>query len=212
MDVEHALKCKRGGWVSRRHLEVLRAWKRYLVRGGYSTVREEPLLRPLPPGAIVREGTTMERDARADLVARGEGGRDWYYDVAIIDTGAPTHRGRPSCKALSDYEDRKRKKYSDRVAPLGAFAPLVCSVYGTLGPSAALTAHRVAQGVDPDREERSVVVDLHAAVLQAAVIKATSLCIRGRSWSSLPPVAVADILEDPMAMMDCAKGHDPDAL
>ena len=211
-DISHALQCKRGGWVTRRHLEVLRAWKRYLIRGGYSTVREEPLLRPLPPGSVARHGTTLEMDARADLVARGEGGRDWYFDVAIIDTGAPTYMGKTSDKALRDYEERKIIKYADRIAPLGVFTPLICSIYGTLAPSAALTAHRVAQGVDPDREERTSVVDLHAAVLQVAIIKATSLCLRGRSWSSLPLVDVADPIEDATGLLDMAKGRDQDLL
>jgi len=211
-DIDHALKCKRGGWVSRRHLEVMRAWKRYLTRGGYTTVQEEPLLRPLPPGAIARDGTTLEIDARADLVARGQGGRDWYFDVAVIDTGAPSYLTMTSDKALRFYEERKIKKYADRVAPLGAFTPLVCSVYGTLAPSAAICAHRIAQGVDPDRDERSAVVDLHAAVLQAAVIKATSLCLRGRAWSSLPLVDVADPVEDATGMLDSAKGRDPDLI
>ena len=34
-------------------------------------------------------------------------------------------------------------------------------------------------------------MDLHAAVLQAAIIKATSLCLRSRSQASLPSVDVA---------------------
>ena len=192
-DIDHALRCKKGGWVSRRHLEVIRAWKFYLSRGGFHSVREEPYLRPLPPGAVVREGTTRELDARADLVARGDGGRDWYFDIAIIDSLADRHSsgGKSSVKALTDYEKKKNTKYSDRIAPFGGFIPLISTVYGTLGPAAALFAHRVAHGVDPDREEKSAVVDLHTTVLQAAIIKATSLCLRGRSLASLPPVDVA---------------------
>ncbi len=197
--------------MSRRHLEVLRAWKRYLIRGGYSTVHEEPLLRPLPPGAIARSGTTLEMDARADLVARGEGGRDWYFDVAVIDSGAPSYLKKTLTKVLQEYEEYKLRKYADRVAPLGAFSPLVCTVYGTLAPSAALSAHRVAHGVDPDRDERSSTVDLHAAVLQASIIKATSLCLRGRAWTSLPLVDVADPIEDASGSLVAAKGRDPEA-
>ena len=207
-DVEHALKCKRGGWVSRRHLEVIRAWKRFLIRGGYTAVQEEPLLRPLPPGVFPRPGTTMQLDARGDLSARGEGGRTMVGDVAIIDSGCPTYAAKPSFVALQDYESRKNTKYFDRIAPYGAFIPLVCTVYGTLGPSAALTAHRVAQAVDPDRDERSAVVDLHAAVLQAAVIKATSLCLRARSCNSLPLVDVAQPEEDATCLLNCARERD----
>jgi hypothetical protein len=185
-DLDHALRCKKGGWVSRRHLEVIRAWKFFLQKGGYHSIREEPFLRPLPAGAVARAGTTRDLDARADLVARGEGGRDWYFDIAVIDSFAALPLGKSSLKALTDYETKKNKKYFDRIAPLGGFTPLVCTIYGTLGPAASVFAHRVAHRVDPDREERSAVVDLHSAVLQTAIIKATSLCLRGRCQTTLP--------------------------
>jgi hypothetical protein len=208
-DVDHGLRCKKGGWVSRRHLEVIRAWKFYLTRGGYHSPREEPFLRPLPAGAAARAGTTRELDARADLLARGEGGRDWYFDIAIIDSFAARHAGLSSLKALTAYEQKKNKKYFDRVAPLGGFIPLVCTVYGTLGPAASQLAHRVAHGVDPDREESSAVVDLHSAVLQAAIIKATSLCLRGRSQTSLPIVDVASSFpEDAAGQLSLVRERD----
>ena len=59
----------------------------------------------------------------------------------------------------------------------------------------------------PNRDERSATVDLHAAVLQAAVIKATSLCLRGRSWSSLPLVDVAENIDDATGLLYGAKGR-----
>jgi hypothetical protein len=212
-DVDHALRCKKGGWVSRRHLEVIRAWKFYLTKGGYYSLREEPFLRPLPAGVVARAGTTLELDARADLIARGEGGRDWYFDIAIIDSFAARHACVSSLKALTAYELKKIKKYFDRVAPLGGFIPLICTVYGTLGPAASQFAHRVAHGVDPDREESSAVVDLHSAVLQASIIKATSLCLRSRSQASLPLVDVASSFpEDAAGQLSMVRERDGGAF
>lgn len=196
MSLEHALECKRGGWVMRRHHEVVRSWKRYFERGGARSVQVEPVLRPLPRGSSARPSTNFADDARADLVVRSSEGRDEFFDVAVLDTGAPTYAHKTSAKALADYEERKCAMYSDRVAPFGTFTPLICSVYGTLAPAAAATAARVARGVDAGREERDAVVDLHAAMLQAAVIKATALCLRARSFSVLPPVASAGSLDD----------------
>jgi hypothetical protein len=40
------------------------------------------------------------------------------------------------------------------------------------------------------------VLDLYAAMIQAAVIKATLLCLRARSWTVLPSVTPAGSLED----------------
>lgn len=194
--LEHALECKRGGWVVRRHHEVARAWKRYFEKGGARSVQLEPVLRPLPLGSTARPSTNLADDARADLAVRSGDGRDEFYDVAVIDTGAPSYSLKSSSKTLLDYEQRKCAQYTDRVCPFGTFTPLVCSVYGTLAPAAASTAARVARGVDANREERDAVVDLHSAVLQAAVIKATALCLRARSFAVLPIVAPAGSLDD----------------
>ena len=102
---------------------------------------------------------------------------------------------------LCDYEERKAAKYGDRCAPYGAFTPLICSVYGTLAPGAARLAHKVAQQVDPEREERDAVMDLHHTMIQVAVLKAVSLCLRARSWGSLPGVGGAEVLEDASGWM-----------
>ena len=76
-DLGHFLKCKRGGWVWRRHLEVLRAWKAYLEKGGANPVVEEPYLLPVRPGVALSPSTNVAPDARADIVARDKG-RDRY--------------------------------------------------------------------------------------------------------------------------------------
>ena len=158
------------------------------------TLDLEPHLRPLPRGAAPRPGTNTSSDARADVVVRNADGRDDFYDIAVIDSAADSYLAKSALKALEDYENKKRNEYSDRVAPLGSFVPLVCSIYGTLAPAAATVAHKVARGVDPDRDERDASLDLHAAMLQAAVIKATNLCLRARSWAILPPESAAGSL------------------
>ena len=141
-------------------------------------------------------------------MVRGDDGCNHYYDVAIIDTSCPTYAGKTAIKALSDYEGIKNKTYADRVAPLGSFAPLVCSVYGSLAPSAAATANLAARRVDPDRDERDAVLDLHGAMIQAAAIKATSLCLRARSWAVLPRPDPAGSLEDASGRMIGLRARD----
>ncbi len=195
MSIAHALKCKKGGWVNRRHREVLKAWMRYLEKGGATSVTEEPYLLPVPPGASVRPTTIRETDARADIACR-HGGRTTFLDIAVIDTGADSYIGKSTTQILEEKERRKISKYEDRISPHGSFTPLVCSIYGTLGPAASMTAHRVARNVDPDRDERDAVLDLHHVMLQAAILKATSLCLRARAWSALPNTSAVPSLED----------------
>jgi len=131
-------------------------------------------------------------------VARGlfQHGRDEFRDIAVLDTGANCYRGKLSIDILEAHEARKNAKYHDRIAPHGTFTPLVCSIYGTLAPAAAKLANKVANKVDPEREERDAVLDLHHVMLQTAIMKAVSLCLRSRSWAVLPSVAPADALED----------------
>jgi hypothetical protein len=67
----------------------------------------------------------------------------------------------------------------------------------------------VAHGVDPDREEKRDVVDLHSAVLQASIIKATSLCLRGRCLTTLPQADVpTSFPEDAAGQLFLARERD----
>lgn len=209
MSLRHALKCKAGGWVCKRHHEVTRAWKAYFERGGCTPIQVEPYLLPVEPGVAVRPTTTLATDARADLVARGvfRHGCDLFADIAVMDTGADCYVGKTTARILEEKEQRKRAKYEDRVAPHGSFIPLVCSIYGTLGPAAAMTAHRVARSVDPERVERSACLDLHHVMIQTAVLKATSLCLRARTVTVLPsskPLAVLPSSKPSEALEDAA--------
>ena len=82
-----------------------------------------------------------------------------------------------------------------------SLTPLVCSVCGTLARSAAAAAYKAARRVDPDRNERDSVLDLHSAMIQASAIKTTSLCLRVRSSADLPPVDKAGSFEDAAGRM-----------
>ena len=120
---------------------------------GATAVYEEPWLLPVKHGVSVRPSTTLAPDARGASVARGlfQHGRDDFYDIAVLDTGADCYKGKLSADILEAYEERKNGKYHDRIAPHGSFAPLICSIYGTLAPAAAKLAHKVANKVDPER-------------------------------------------------------------
>ncbi len=187
----------------RRHREVVRAWMSYMRKGGFPNPIEEPEIPPLR-GIAGRPATTLEKDARADILVRGlfREQENAFFDVAVLDTGADFRGRETTSEILGSYEKIKRVKYADRVAPVGSFTPLVCSVYGTLAPEAARTAHRIARRVDPEREERDAVLDLHQVVLQVAILKATSLCLRSRSLVVVPRAARGPgVLEDCEALL-----------
>ena len=146
----------------------------------------------------------MALDARADIMARSlfDTGRDLFGDVAVIDTGAKCHRYETSIEVLEAHEAAKKAEYGDRVALMGDFVPLVCSIYGTLAPEAHLFAARAARQVDPDWEEREAVLDLHRVMVQVGIIKATSICLRGRSLRVVPNSVTVPTLDRTGALID----------
>ena len=169
-----------------RHDTVVRVWEDFLKAAGAAEVAREPYL--IPARGEVRRGTNVALDARADIMVRSlfQAGREIFGDTAVIDTGARSYRFQTSAEVLEAHEAKKKAEYGYRVALMGDFVPLVCSIYGTLAPEALMLAARAARQVDPDWEERGAVLDLHRVMIQVGIIKATSLCLRGRSLRVLP--------------------------
>jgi hypothetical protein len=189
--VSHALKCKKGGWVGRRHREVLRAWSTLFKRVS-PTVVEEPHLGATVGMVFQRDTTTTKLDARADILARGifSPQQDAYFDVAVLDTGSDSREHAKSVTVLKAKEASKHAKYDERVQPLGKFAPLVCSIYGALAPEASRTLSLVSRGLDSKAGEREEAAFLHRVYLQVATLKASSMCLRARAQFTPPPCVV----------------------
>ena len=145
----------------------------------------------------------MDLTTSQDILVRGLFQRlqDAYLDVAVVDTAAAGYlsaRRTPS-QVLKDRETQKRGKYDERVRLSGAFAPLVCSVHGSLASEASKILSLVVNGLDTaERREKEDTVSMQMVYLQVAVIKATSMCLRARSRTVHPPCAAY-----PAALEDC---------
>ena len=103
---------------------------------------------------------------------------------------------------LLEKQTQKRGKYEERVKPLGSFAPLICSVYGTLAPEAEAILARVVKGLDVDKVEKSSTVAWERVALQVGIAKAVSLCLRGRARFYNPSYDSADP-EEVETLEDC---------
>ena len=197
-DISHALKCKKGGWVRRRHDEVKDAWAT-LFKKVSSSVGKEPYLPSAIGMRFEKTTTTTKPDARADLLVRGlfQPLQEAYLDVAVHDTGAEGYSRLSPSQLLKDRETFKRGKYEERCRLSGTFAPLICSVYGTLAPEASKILSLVVNGLDSEDPEKAAAVSMQRVYLQIATVKATSLCLRARSRSLLPPCeSFPEALED----------------
>ena len=85
--VEHALNCKKGGFISSRHNEVRRITAE-LLKEVCIDVEEEPMLQELTGEVFEAKTTKIEKDVRLDVAARGfwtrgEGQRGGQPDLQI---------------------------------------------------------------------------------------------------------------------------------
>jgi hypothetical protein len=205
--LSHALKCKNGGWINMRHDEVKDAWAQ-LFKKVCTGVRKEVFMPACTGVRFASHTTTTKADARADVVVRGLFNKmeDAYTDVSVHDTGAESYLGKHPTTVLKDKERKKRRKYEERAKLAGSFAPLVCSVYGTLAPESRKILSLVAHGLDAEdpEAERSNAVRMHRIFLQVAIAKAVSHGLRSRQRAErTPPRKEGTIEEAPEGHGDC---------
>jgi hypothetical protein len=103
---------------------------------------------------------------------------------------------------LREKEKSKRGKYEERAELMGStFAPLVCSIYGTLAPEAAKILTILVGSLDEENQEKRSTGKLLRVALQVAILKATSLCLRARAMEAPPQAIAHEELES-----DCTAG------
>ena len=171
--IDHALDCRFGGLVTRRHNEVRDAF------GDLSSLVWGPVHRE----PIVREASDDSSALKADLAVRGvwQPQCDALFDIRVVDTDAPSYRSRTPPDVLRSAESDKKKKYlqacQDRRA---AFTPLCVSVDGLLGKEADFFIHRICDFLcDKWEKPFSIVMNWIRARLSFAILRATLLCVRG---------------------------------
>jgi hypothetical protein len=182
IDRAHLLDCKTGGWVRLRHGEVQRAWAK-VMRQACGTATLEPAIGPVSGPAFERKTTTTDEGARGDIKARGifQDQVDSIFDTVVVNTFKPSakKKGLKSHSILRAAEKGKRAEYEERVTRNGqTFTPLASSTLGTLDPEAEHVLLRLAKKLSKEHGEAGP-AELHARMsIQAATIKATSLCLR----------------------------------
>ena len=124
--IGHALDCRFGGLVGRRHNEVRDAFGD-LASLVWSPVTKEP---------VVRDGSATGADTLvADLCVRGvwEPQTEALFDIRVVDTDAQSYRARTPCDVLGTAEAEKRKYLRACQDQRATFTPLCVSIDGMLG-------------------------------------------------------------------------------
>ena len=180
-DVNHALTCKKGGYVSMRH-DRIRDLEANLLRDVCKDVRIEPDL--LPVGNVLLESANIAERARLDVSAIGI----WspmertFLDVRIVHPNAASYREKTIEKIYELHEKEKKRSYNQRVMQVerGTFTPLVFSTTGGMAPECVKYHKRIAELIsNKTHEDYSKVMNHIRTRVRFTLLKSTLIAIRG---------------------------------
>ena len=132
-DINHALNCKKGGFVIIRH-NIIRDFEANLLRKVYTDVETEPSLQPVNGEQVV--GHTGD-EARPDVRARGvwRKGHNAYFHIRVTNPSSNSQKNQTIEKVLKKHEAEKKRQYNHRIMNFehGTFTPLIFALNGGVG-------------------------------------------------------------------------------
>ena len=179
-DVNHALNCKKGGFVIIRHNSI-RDFEADLLSEAHRDIETEPALQPVE-GELI-DGLAGE-NARPDIRARGvwRPGQNAFFDVRVTNTNSKYQVETSTMKCLEKHEKEKKRQYNNRIMNIehGTFTPLVFSITGVMGKECSRFHKHMADKISKKNEEKySDVVNVIKCKLSFLILRASLLCIRG---------------------------------
>ena len=181
--VEHALSCKKGGFVNIRHNEV-RDFTAELLSEICNDVAVEPLLTPLTGEKFTYKTANTDDHARLDVSARGvwiKGSRA-FFDIRVFNPLAPSYSKQTLKAAHRSNENSKKQEYAERVLNVehGSFTPLVFSCLGGMSTECNHFYNRIADKLSEKRDiNTSKGRTWVRTKLSFSLLRSTNLCIRG---------------------------------
>ena len=181
--VEHALTCKKGGFINIRHNEI-RDFTAELLYEVCNDVAVEPLLTPLTGETFHYKSATTEDHARLDVSARGVWikGSKAFCDVRVFNPLAQSYSNQTLKSAHKSNENSKKREYAERVTNVehGSFTPLVFSCLGGMSTECAHFYNRIADKIS---EKRNITISKGRTWMRTklsfCLLRSTHLCIRG---------------------------------
>ena len=204
--VEHALTCKKGGFITIRHNEI-RDFTAQLLSEVCNDVAVEPLLTPLTGETFSYKTANKDDHARLDVSARGvwvKGSRA-FFDIRVFNPFAQSYSNQTLKASHRSNENSKKREYAERILKIehGSFTLLVFSSLGGMSVECAYFYNRIADKISkkrniPNSKGRTWI----RTKLCFSLLRSTHLCIRGsRTTTQFGPRAMADTNID-MALSD----------
>lgn len=180
--VEHALSCKKGGFISLRHNEILNLTAN-LLSEICKEVCVEPTLLPLT-GEEIDESRLTKDEARSDVCARGfwTSGQLAFLDVRVFNPLAKKFRNTNIQRCYEQNEREKKRQYNTRINDVdhGTFTPLVFSATGGMARECKKFYDRLSELLSEKwNDSYSITCNIIRRKLSFALMKSLIQCIRG---------------------------------
>ena len=181
-NIDHALTCKRGGYVIMRH-NILRDTEATLMREACHDVKIEPELIRVENEEMMSSTATQDR-ARLDISARGV----WcnmervFFDIRVTHPNNPSNRTKSLNQIYKANEREKKTKYNERIIEIekATFVPLVFTTSGGMGPECERFNKRLAELIALKRKEAYAdVISYIRKKLRFALLRSTLIALRG---------------------------------
>ena len=203
--INHALSCKRGGYVSLRHNSLRDMIAELLRTAGCKDVTTEPPLLPVS-GAHLPRGSNTSDGARLDVSARSL----WnpleraFVDVRVFNAQAPSNRSLGATASMYSFHERQKKNaYNRRIIEIdhGTFTPIVFSTTGGMGHEAEVFFKKLADKMSRKTDQRySEAMSFIRKRLRFDLLRTTIISLRGergRSNNEASKISELDINLEP---------------
>lgn len=186
-DANHALNCKRGGFIIMRHNNV-RDFEANLLRKVCHDVEVEPPLQPL-------DGETatglIGDEARPDIRAKSfwRPCQNAFFDIRVTNSNTASQAHLTAEQIFARHKGEKKRNYNDRVINIehGTFTPLIFSISGGVGPEAAVFHKHIAERITEKSGDRyNKVMTWIRCKLSFIILRACLTCIRGSRQHKIP--------------------------
>ena len=194
-DVDHAMICRRGGFIIQRHNE-LRDLEAEMLKMVCNDVQIEPVLQEIN-GEVLTPGTNRAADARLDIHARGFWERQGsaFFDVRVCYPNAESYRGLTAKQIYRQHEREKKRMYASRVLEVeqGSFTPLVFTTTGGMADECKRYHSRLAELLSTKKEEDySTTMSWIRTKVSFALLRSALLCLRGSRCTRRAPLNITD--------------------
>ena len=183
--VNHAMMCKKGGFVTLRHNEIRDITKEMLNEVCHD-VRSEPLLAPLTGENFRLRSSNVSDEAKVDISARGfwVRGQRAFFDVRVFHPFAPSYRHKSLQATHRQHESEKRRAYNDRIlqVEMGSFTPLIFTTSGGMSSGSECHAfYRKLAGLLAEHRSlpKSTVTAWLRCRLSFSLLRSALICLRG---------------------------------